>query len=73
MTKKERENPLLVNNPSRKRRISKGSGTKLIDIIQLQRDFDNMKKMMQKMKGGKIKPEMLGLDMETLKKTGINL
>ncbi len=71
MTKKERANPLLLNNPSRKRRISKGSGTKLIDIIQLQRDFDNMKKMMSKMKGGKIKPEMLGLDMEALKNSGL--
>jgi len=71
MTKKERENPLLINNPSRRRRIAKGSGKKLIDIIQLQRDFDNMKKMMQKMKGGKIKPEMLGLDMEALKNSGI--
>ncbi len=67
MTKKERENPLLINNPSRRKRISKGSGKKLIDIIQLQRDFDNMKKMMQKMKGGRIKPEMLGFDLETLK------
>ncbi len=71
MTKKERENPLLINNPSRRKRIAKGSGKKLIDIIQLQRDFDNMKKMMQKMKGGKIKPEMLGLDLEALKKSGI--
>lgn len=73
MTKKERENPLLINNPSRKKRISKGSGKKLIDIIQLQRDFDNMRKIMQKMKGGKIKPEMLGIDMETLKQSGINI
>lgn len=72
MTKKERENPLLINNPSRRKRIAKGSGKKLIDIIALQRDFENMRKMMQKVKGGKIKPEMLGLDLETLKNSGIN-
>lgn len=72
MTKKERENPLLINNPSRRKRISKGSGKKLIDIIQLQRDFENMRKVMQKVKGGKIKPEMLGLDFEALKNSGIN-
>ncbi|MFN3410662.1 MAG: signal recognition particle protein [Exilispira sp.] len=71
MTKKERENPLLINNPSRRKRIARGCGKKLIDIIQLQRDFDNMKKMMQKMKGGKIKPEMLGLDIEALKNSGL--
>lgn len=50
MTKKERENPLLVmNNPSRKRRISKGAGVKLFDIEQLIKDFNNLKKVMGKM------------------------
>ncbi|HOV46952.1 MAG: signal recognition particle protein [Spirochaetes bacterium] len=67
MTKKERNNPLLINNASRRKRIAKGSGTKLIDVLQLMKDYDNMKKMIQKTKGGKINPEMLGLDPETLK------
>jgi len=37
-----------MNNPSRKKRVAKGSGTKLFDIEQLIKDFNNMKKMMGK-------------------------
>lgn len=45
MTPKERRNPDLING-SRRKRISKGSGTKVEDINQLLKQFLEMKKMM---------------------------
>ena len=53
MTMKERRNPDIIN-PSRKVRIANGSGTKVQDVNQLLRQFDQMRKMMSGMlKGGK--------------------
>mgnify|MGYP001659375347 FL=1 len=51
MTVKEREKPAIIN-PSRKRRIAAGSGTKVEDVNRLLKQFEQMKKMM-KMMGGK--------------------
>ncbi len=51
MTPKEREKPNIIN-PSRKRRIAAGSGTKVEDVNRLLRQFEQMQKMM-KMLGGK--------------------
>lgn len=51
MTAHERERPECIN-PSRKRRIAVGSGTKVEDINRLLRQFDQTRKMMKKM-GGK--------------------
>lgn len=51
MTTHERERPECIN-PSRKRRIAAGSGTKVEDINRLLRQFDQTRKMMKKM-GGK--------------------
>ena len=51
MTPKEREKPAIIN-PSRKRRIAAGSGTKVEDVNRLLRQFEQMQKMM-KMLGGK--------------------
>ena len=50
MTKEERVRPELING-SRRRRISKGSGTTVEDVNKLLRQFDQMKKMMKQFSG----------------------
>ena len=50
MTKKERQNPDILDG-SRKRRIAKGSGTSIQEINKLLKQFDEMKKMMKMMNG----------------------
>ena len=56
MTPAERAKPSIIN-PSRKRRIAAGSGTKVEDVNRLLKQFEQMKKAMKKfggkMKGGK--------------------
>jgi signal recognition particle subunit SRP54 len=55
MTIEERENPDKIN-PSRKNRISKGSGTNVQQVNQLLKQFEDMRKLMKtmnKMGGGK--------------------
>lgn len=52
MTIKERRNPSLISgSPSRKKRISQGSGTTIQQVNKMLKDFENMKKMMKQMKG----------------------
>ncbi len=51
MTPSERSNPKIIN-PSRKRRIAAGSGTKVEDINRLLKQFEQMQKMMKQF-GGK--------------------
>ncbi len=58
MTKKERVRPILLNNPSRKKRIAKGSGTKIFDIQQLLSSYKKMKKTMKKMNSKKFQNMM---------------
>ena len=59
MTKAEREKPSIIN-PSRKRRIAAGSGTKVEDVNRLLKQFEQMQKMMKQLgkkatgKGGKM-------------------
>jgi signal recognition particle subunit SRP54 len=48
MTPEEREDPSLLNG-SRRRRISKGSGTTVREINELMKQFEQMKKMMKTM------------------------
>ena len=48
MTKRERERPAIIN-PSRKRRIAAGSGTKVEDVNRLLKQFEQMQKMMKMM------------------------
>jgi len=57
MTKKERENPKIIN-PSRRERIAKGSGATVLDVNQLLKNFTQMQKMMQRMMGGGKTPKM---------------
>ncbi len=48
MTPKERAKPSIIN-PSRKRRIAAGSGTKVEDVNRLLKQFEQMQKMMKQM------------------------
>jgi len=50
MTRRERDD-LAVLNPSRTRRIAKGSGSKPEDISRLTKQFEGMQKMMKQMAG----------------------
>lgn len=51
MTKDERKKPSIIN-PSRKRRIATGSGTKVEDVNRILRQFEQMQKMMKQFSGG---------------------
>jgi len=53
MTVQERRNPRLLQNPSRARRIARGSGSTQQDVQKLVKQFGQMQKMMKQMgKGG---------------------
>lgn len=54
MTPQERENPSLLNN-SRKKRIAAGSGTQVVDINRLLKQFEMMQQMTRQFSGGKMK------------------
>lgn len=56
MTPYERQNPSVIN-PSRKQRIAKGSGTDIVAVNKLLKQFDQMRQMMTKVASGKI-PQM---------------
>jgi signal recognition particle subunit SRP54 len=57
MTAKERRNPKLLQNPSRVRRIARGSGTTQKDVQMLIKQFREMQKMMKQMGRGGV-PKM---------------
>ncbi len=52
MTKKERENPNIINS-SRKMRIAKGSGTSVQEVNRVLKQFEQTKLMMKQMKNNK--------------------
>lgn len=54
MTPAERAKPSIIN-PSRKKRIATGSGTKVEDVNRLIKQFDQMQQMMKKFTGNKSK------------------
>ncbi|HIY22143.1 MAG TPA: signal recognition particle protein [Candidatus Flavonifractor merdigallinarum] len=54
MTPEERENPSILNN-SRKKRIAAGSGTQVVDINRLLKQFDLMQQMSRQFSGGNLK------------------
>ncbi len=60
MTPRERRNPDLIVG-SRKRRITRGSGTQVQDLNRLLKQHKQMQKMMKKMKGGGMEKMMRGL------------
>ncbi|MEG2455027.1 MAG: signal recognition particle protein [Oscillospiraceae bacterium] len=59
MTPEERENPGMLNS-SRKRRIAAGSGTQVVDLNRLLKQFEMMQRLTQQFSGGKMKKGMLG-------------
>ena len=54
MTRKERENPKIIDG-SRKKRIANGSGTDVATINKLLKQFKMMSEMMKKMSKGNMK------------------
>ena len=58
MTPHERDNPSVLNS-SRKKRIAAGSGTAVVDINRLLKQFDAMQAMTKQMTKGRL-PAMLG-------------
>lgn len=59
MTHDERSNPSLLNG-SRRKRIAIGSGTSIQDVNRLVKQFDQTRKMMKQMSGGKKLSQMMG-------------
>jgi signal recognition particle subunit SRP54 len=60
MTRAERRRPEIIQG-SRKRRITRGSGTQIQDLNRLLKQHKQMQKMMKKMKGGGMQKMMRGL------------
>ena len=63
MTPKERENPGIIGN-SRKKRIAAGSGTQVVDVNRLLKQFEAMQKMIKQVNG------MSGKKLRRMKKMG---
>lgn len=51
MTSKERLNPELMKNASRKQRVAKGAGVDISEVNRIVKQFDQMKKMMKQLPG----------------------
>lgn len=58
MTQRERDDPSILNS-SRKKRIAAGSGTEVVDVNRLLKQFDAMKQMTKQMSKGRM-PAFLG-------------
>lgn len=54
MTQSERDNPSMLNS-SRKKRIAAGSGTSVVDVNRLIKQFDAMQQMMKQFSGKNMK------------------
>ena len=63
MTLKERAFPNLIN-PSRKRRIAKGSGVDLQAVNRLMKQFNQMQKTLKRFKGDKMNKQMKHLQQQ---------
>jgi signal recognition particle subunit SRP54 len=60
MTPSERRDPNILN-AGRRRRIARGSGTRLQDVNALIKQFGGMQKMMKQMSGGRMGKRMPGM------------
>jgi signal recognition particle subunit SRP54 len=60
MTVKERQDPNILNG-ARRRRIARGSGTRLQDVNQLLKQFGDVRKMMKQISGGRLGRRMPGM------------
>ncbi|HVZ41656.1 MAG TPA: signal recognition particle protein [Candidatus Kapabacteria bacterium] len=65
MTKEERRQPEIING-SRRKRIANGSGTKIEDVNRLMKQFDEMRKQMRVLMGGKMKSMMRGIGLPSM-------
>jgi signal recognition particle subunit SRP54 len=61
MTRQERRKPQILDG-SRRKRIADGSGTKIVEVNQLLKQFQQMQQMMKMMKGGGGKKMMRQLE-----------
>ena len=57
MTRRERDNPTILNG-SRRKRIAQGSGTQVADVNRLVKQFDQSRQMMKQFTGGKFRKYM---------------
>ena len=60
MTVEERQDPNILNG-ARRRRIARGSGTRLQDVNQLLKQFGDVRKMMKQFSGGRLGRRMPGM------------
>lgn len=60
MTSKERANPDIIN-ASRRERIARGSGTTLQEVNRLMKQFEQIRKTMKTVAGGKFGNMMPGM------------
>jgi signal recognition particle subunit SRP54 len=60
MTREERRNPAIIGG-SRRLRIARGSGTTTADVNALLKEFEQARKMMKSMMGGKRMPRIPGM------------
>jgi signal recognition particle subunit SRP54 len=60
MTPAERQQPNILN-AGRRRRIAKGSGTRLQDVNGLIKQFGELQKVMKQMSGGRLGRRMPGM------------
>ncbi|MDX2187945.1 MAG: signal recognition particle protein [Opitutaceae bacterium] len=67
MTVQERRKPEILNG-RRRQRIANGSGTKIVEVNQLLKQFQQMQQMMKMFKGGGAKKMMR--QMEAMKRSG---
>lgn len=71
MTKKERQKPQILNS-SRRNRIARGAGVKMMEVNQLVKQHMQMKKMMKKMQGGGKKMGNMKKMMKQMKASGMD-
>ncbi len=65
MTLAERENPSILNS-SRKKRIARGSGTQVVDVNRLLKQFEMTRTMAKQVSGGKLQRGMKNRGMKGL-------
>ncbi|HEX5948181.1 MAG TPA: signal recognition particle protein, partial [Actinomycetota bacterium] len=59
MTREERRNPAIISG-SRRARIAGGSGTSVSDVNALLKQFEEARKMMKRLTGGRL-PKLPGM------------
>jgi signal recognition particle subunit SRP54 len=60
MTTEERQDPSMLNG-ARRRRIARGSGTRLQDVNQLMKQFGDLQKVMKQLSGGRLGRRIPGM------------